>query len=82
MLEKFKTARVDVVLCADQTFIRYRLAKEKLLVPTGLRRVGTTTVEHDERKGVTLMLTAYVEKNWRTGDLASGGSPTFAGLQR
>ena len=77
MLEKFRTARVDVVLCADQTFIRYRLAKEKLLVPKGLRRVGTTTVEHDERKGVTLMLTAYVEKNWRTGDLASGVLPPF-----
>ena len=75
MLEKFRTARVDIVLCADQTFIRYRLAQEKMLVPTGLRRVGTTTVEKDERKGITLMLTAYIEKTWRTGALSSGILP-------
>ena len=73
----FKFAGVDVVICADQTFIRFRLAKEKVLVPTGIKRVGTTTESNDERKGVTLMLSAYVEKNCRTGKLSAGVLPPF-----
>ena len=75
--KKFKSARVNVVVCADQTFIRYRLAQEKLLVPTGLRRVGTTTEECDERKGVTLMLCTMVGKSSRSDSLTSGLFPPF-----
>jgi len=75
--EKLKSAGVNVVVCADQTFVRFRLAKEKLLVPSGLKRVGTTTEAPDERKGVSLMLAAFVEKNVRTGKLSSGVLPPF-----
>ena len=44
------------MVCADQTFVNYLLVKEKLLVPTGVSRVGTSVESDDERKGVSLML--------------------------
>ena len=52
----FRKNNVDVVVCADQTFVKYLLAKEDLLVPSGIRRVGTTMEGLNERKGVSLML--------------------------
>ena len=33
MQKHFKDAKVDVIVCADQTFVKFRLAKEKLIVP-------------------------------------------------
>ena len=68
-LNFFREKNVDVVVCADQTFLRFLLAKEELLVPTGTRRVGTTVTGPDERKGVTLMLSAFINKgdNGRVG---------------
>ena len=77
MQEHFLESRVDVIVCADQTFIKFRLANEKLLVPEGLRRVGTTTGESDKRKGVTLMLTSFVSKGRGTDSLAAGLLPPF-----
>ena len=72
--EYFKASDVDVVVCADQTFLKYLLAKEDLLVPTGTRRVGPTVQRADERKGITLMLTAFVS---RGGTIKSGILPPF-----
>ena len=40
--EFFIEKGVDVIVCADQTFIKYLLADDNLLVPTGVKRVGTT----------------------------------------
>ena len=74
-LSYFHMNKVDVICCADQTFIKYLLAKEHLLVPTGTRRVGTGIESPDERKGITLMLTAYV--NCVNGVLKSGVLPPF-----
>ena len=54
------------MICADQTFVNFLLAKEKLIVPTGVSRVGTSVETDDERKGVSLMLAAYI---WRESDV-------------
>ena len=62
---------------ADQTFIRFLLAQEELLVPTGTKRVGTNIQSNDERKGVSLMLSGYVWKSRRTGVLKTGILPPF-----
>ena len=59
-LDYLRKNKVDVVVTADQTFLKLLLAKEQLLVPTGIRRVGTSVQGDDERKGVTLILAAYV----------------------
>ena len=80
MLDYFKASRVDCVVCADQTFIKFLLAEEKLLVPEGLKRVGTTTVESDKRKGVSLMLATYVSKGKGTTLFQLGSCPHFSYL--
>ena len=54
-IEYFHKNKVEVICCADKTFIKYLLAKENLLVSTGTRRVGTGIESADERKGITLM---------------------------
>ena len=76
-LKRFRDVSVDVVVCADQTFIKFRLADENLLVPTGLRRVGTTTVENDKRKGVSLMLCSFVSKDLGRDNFSTGILPPF-----
>ena len=76
-LECLRNNSVDVVITADQTFIKFLCADEKLLVPTGLKRVGSTVKSDDERKGVTLMLTAYVRRKRGSGVLESGLLPPF-----
>ena len=62
---------------ADQTFLRYLLAKEELLVPSGTRHVGTNVAGADERKGVTLMLTAFAWKKKESGIIETGLLPQF-----
>ena len=62
MKEYFRRMNVDVIVCADQTFLKFLLAEENMLVPTGVRRVGTTIESNDKRKGVSLMLAAYIRK--------------------
>ena len=75
--EFFIEKGVDVTVCADQTFIKYLLADDNLLVPTGVKRVGTTVQERDERKGVTLMLSAYVLSTANAENPKSGILPPF-----
>ena len=77
ILKYFRDNNIDVVVCADQTFVRYLLAKEELLVPTGTRRVGTTVQSADERKGVTLMLSAFVRRNDDVDKITTGLLPPF-----
>ena len=62
VLKYFQENNVDVVVCSDQTFLNYLLEDDKLLVPTGTRRVGTLVEGPDHRKGITLMLSSYAEK--------------------
>ena len=72
-----KEQSVDIVVTADQTFIRFLLAQEELLVPSGIKRVGTNIKGNDERKGVTLMIAAYVWRNKTNGVLKAGLLPPF-----
>ena len=48
-----------------------------MLVPTGVRRVGTTIESNDKRKGVSLMLAAYIRKEDDSDALTSGILPPF-----
>ena len=65
-----------MVVCADQTFIKYLPEEEKVLVPTGTSRVGTTVEGPDKRKGVTLMLSAFIRK-MEDGSYTKGLLPPF-----
>ena len=67
---------VDIIVTADQTFLKFLLAQEELLVPSGVKRVGTNVKGPDHRKGVTLMLAAYA---WRKhgGKIVTGLLPPF-----
>ena len=76
-LECLRNNLVDVVVTADQTFIKFLCANEKVLVPTGMKRMGSTVKSDDKRKGVTLMLTAYVRGKRRSGGLEAGLLPPF-----
>lgn len=76
MQNLFRESDVDVVVCADQTFIKYMLAKEDILVPTGTRRVGTSVAGPNERKGVSLMLSAFIRKT-RIEGTKTGLLPPF-----
>ena len=77
MKEYFRRMNVDVIVCADQTFLKFLLAEENMLVPTGVRRVGTTIESNDKRKGVSLMLAAYIRKGDDNDALTSGILPPF-----
>ena len=46
-------------------------------MPTGIRRVGSSVEGDDHRKGVSLMLSAYVWKGRYTGTLKTGLLPPF-----
>ena len=73
----FLKAAVVVIVCADQTLVTFLLVQKDLLIPRGIRRVGTTIETNDRRKGVTLMLTAYVSRCGPTVTLHSGLLPPF-----
>ena len=75
--EKFRASGVNVIVCADQTFVKFLLADEKLLVPTGIRRVGTSVQSDDKRKGITLMLSAYIDEGEASEPIKCGLLPPF-----
>ena len=76
-LKFFREKDVSVIVCADQTFVNFLLAKEKLLVPEGTRRVGSAVETDDERKGVTLMLSAYIWRQPNKNTINCGVLPPF-----
>ena len=76
-LDYLRKNLVNLVVTADQTFINLLLAKDDLIVPTGIRRVGTSVEGDDYRKGVSLMLAAYIWKDKDTGKLNAGLLPPF-----
>jgi hypothetical protein len=47
----------DDVLSADETFIQFH-SSDRVLVPTGTKRVGSVVSADNEKKGITLMVTA------------------------
>ena len=61
-LEYFADKSISVIVTANQTFVKFLLAQENLLVPTGVKRVGTSVHNDDERWGETLMPAADI---WR-----------------
>jgi hypothetical protein len=54
--EKFKTQNVDVVVNADETFLLFHPFGEKLIAPTGIKRVGTAVQVDNEKWGATVMI--------------------------
>ena len=70
-LEKFRCKNVDVLINADQTFVKFLCSKEKVIAPMGVKRVGNTVVTDDERKGITVMVTVAMEKD-RQSDFIKG----------
>ena len=53
--EKMRKAEVDVVVNADQTFVHFYPENDKVLAPTGSRRVGGK-IKADKRAGFTFMV--------------------------
>ena len=66
---------VKVIVNADQTFVNFRCAKEKLLVPTGSTRVGSNVELDDEKKGITCMVTVSISPKY--GSIVSQMHPPF-----
>jgi hypothetical protein len=52
------TLNVDNVFNMDETFIVYYASSERVLVPTGTKRVGNLVPVENAKKGVTLAVTA------------------------
>ena len=53
------------------------LAEEKLLVPTGVSRVGSSVETDDKRKGVSLMLSAFTKRLEGNSTFECGLLPLF-----
>lgn len=53
---KFKMEDVDVVLGGDETFIRFHEAVDKVIAPTGVKRVGSS-IKTDDKSGCTVLPT-------------------------
>ena len=54
--ETFREQKVDIVLAADETFIRFHEIKSKVIAPKGEKRIGTASCI-DEKSGCTVFPT-------------------------
>ena len=54
--EKFTMENVDVVVNADETFLLFHPFGDKLIAPTGIKRVGTAVQVDNEKWGATVMI--------------------------
>jgi hypothetical protein len=54
--EKFREEDVDGVVNADETFLLFHPFGEKLLAPTGAKRVGSAVQVDNEKWGATIMI--------------------------
>ena len=52
--ERFKKENVDVVVAADETFVRFHESKNTVIAPLGEKRVGSTA-NIDEKSGCTVL---------------------------
>ena len=59
--EKLKDC--DVVVNADQTFIKLHMEHEKVLAPSGTKRVGGKVNPTDKKAGFTFMVTVEMFSN-------------------
>jgi len=55
--EKFRAEDVDVIMNADETFFLFHPFGDKLLAPTGIKRVGSAVQVDNEKWGATVMIT-------------------------
>ena len=62
MRKLFKEENVDVVLTADETFLRFRQCTKKGLAPIGVKRVGLA-LSVNEKNGFSVMITLYMFAN-------------------
>jgi hypothetical protein len=53
---QFKAANVDVVVNADETFVLFHMQDHKLIVPTGIKRVGTAAQVDNDKVGATVLI--------------------------
>lgn len=53
---QFYKAKVDVVINADETFVLFHMQDHKLIVPTGIKRVGTAAQVDNEKVGATVLI--------------------------
>jgi hypothetical protein len=77
--EKFKAEKVDVVVNADETFLLFHPFGERLLAPTGVKRVGTAVQVFTGVYGAKLMTqwaaferakVIFNETHWMTSNAA------------
>ena len=54
--EQMKAAGVEVLLNADETFVKFYPAEDRVVAPKGSQRVGSN-IEEDEKAGCTVMVT-------------------------
>jgi len=54
--QKFKDENVDMVINADETFLLFHPFGEKLIAPTGIKRVGSAVQVDNEKWGATVMI--------------------------
>jgi hypothetical protein len=54
--DRFRKHNVDVVVNADETFLLFHPFGEKLIAPTGIKRVGTAVQVVNEKWGATVMI--------------------------
>jgi hypothetical protein len=52
----FKAENVDVVINADETFVLFHMKDNRLIVPTGIKRVGTAAQVDNEKMGATVLI--------------------------
>ena len=56
MRKLFKEEDVDVVLSADETFLRFHECTKKVLAPIGVKRIGVA-LSVNEKNGRSIMIT-------------------------
>ena len=54
--EKFLSEKVDVVVNADETFLLFHPLGDRLVAPTGVKRVGTVVQADNEKFGATVLI--------------------------
>jgi len=58
----FKEEDVDVVLSADETFLRFHECTKKVLAPIGVKRIGVA-LSVNEKNGRSVMITLDIFAN-------------------
>ena len=54
--DKFSAENVDVVVNADETFLLFHPFGEKVIAPTGMKRVGSAVQVDNEKFGATVLI--------------------------